>query len=233
MGGRIGAQNLKSQEPPSELRPSSSASAPSAARRIGGWSLPALSGLPVVLRSVFAAFQNPPLPYHGRKRAVFALLFAAFLLLSGGNARAQGQPDLVVLGPNVSETSVETGETFAFIATVTNDGDAQSQSAATTVRYLRSTDATITKSDTEEGTDEVRALLLNQGYAATIRLTAPATAGTYYYGAVRGRGGRGVRHGEQLLGRGIGRGVGTGTRPGAENVRAGISPEPDGGGRER
>ena len=34
-----------------------------------------------------------------------------------------------------------------------------------------------------EGTDEVRALLLNQGYAATIRLTAPWTAGTYYYGA--------------------------------------------------
>ena len=91
--------------------------------------------------------------------------------------------DLVVLGPNVSETSVETSETFAFIATVTNDGDAQSQSAATTVRYLRSTDATITESDTEEGTDEVRALLLNQGYAATIRLTAPSTAGTYYYGA--------------------------------------------------
>ena len=96
---------------------------------------------------------------------------------------AQPRPDLVVPGPNVSETSVETGETFWFIATVTNDGDAQSQSAATTVRYLRSTDATITESDTEEGTDEVRALLLNQGYAATIRLTAPSTAGTYYYGA--------------------------------------------------
>ena len=92
-------------------------------------------------------------------------------------------PDLVVLGPNVSETSVETGETFWFIVTVTNDGDAQSQSAATTVRYLRSTDAMITASDTEEGTDAVRALLRNQGYAATIRLTAPSTAGTYYYGA--------------------------------------------------
>ena len=64
---------------------------------------------------------------------------------------AQARPDLVVPGPNVSETSVETGETFWFIATVTNDGDAQSQSAATTVRYLRSTDATITESDTEEG----------------------------------------------------------------------------------
>ena len=141
-----------------------------------------LAILSAVLRPVFAAFQNPPLPHHGHKRAVFALLFAAFLLLSGGNARAQGTPDLVVLGPDVRD-SIETGATFWFIATVTNAGDAQSQSAATTVRYLRSTDATITESDTEEGTDEVRALLLNQGYAATIRLTAPSTAGTYYYGA--------------------------------------------------
>ena len=140
-----------------------------------------LAVLSAVLRPIFTASQNPPQLHHGWRRAVF--VFAAFLLLTAGNARAQGTPDLVVLGPNVSETSVETGETFAFIATVTNDGDAQSQSAATTVRYLRSTDATITESDTEEGTDEVRALLLNQGYAATIRLTAPATAGTYYYGA--------------------------------------------------
>ena len=139
-----------------------------------------LAILSAVLRPVFAAFQNPPLPHHGHKRAVFALLFAAFLLLSGGNARAQGTPDLVVLGPDVRD-SIETGATFWFIATVTNQGDGQS--AATTVRYLRSTDVTITESDTEEGTDEVRALLLHQGYAATIRLTAPSTAGTYYYGA--------------------------------------------------
>ena len=112
-----------------------------------------------------------------------AILTTALLLALPVGIAAQSAPDLVVPGPNVSKTSVETGETFWFIATVTNDGDAQSQSAATTVRYLRSTDATITESDTEEGTDEVRALLLNQGYAATIRLTAPSTAGTYYYGA--------------------------------------------------
>ena len=98
MGRRSGAQNLKSQEPPSELRPPSSASAPSAARRIGGWSLPALSSMPVVLRSVFAAFQNPPLPHHGHKRAVFALLFAAFLLLSGGNAPRTGHAGLGCAG---------------------------------------------------------------------------------------------------------------------------------------
>ena len=44
--------------------------------------------LPAVLRSIFAASQNPPNPHQGRKRAVF--VFAAFLLLTGGNARAQG-----------------------------------------------------------------------------------------------------------------------------------------------
>ena len=111
------------------------------------------------------------------------ILTAAMLLALPVGVAAQSAPDLVVPGPNVSKTSVETGETFWFIATVTNDGDAQSQSAATTVRYLRSTDATITASDKEEGRDAVRALLVNQGYAATIRLTAPSTEGTYYYGA--------------------------------------------------
>ena len=103
------------------------------------------------------------------------ILTAAMLLALPVGVAAQSAPDLVVPGPNVSKTSVETGETFWFIATVTNDGDAQSQSAATTVRYLRSTDATITASDKEEGRDAVRALLVNQGYAATIRLTAPST----------------------------------------------------------
>ena len=178
MGRRSGAQNLKSQEPPFELRPSSSASAPSAARRIGGWSLPALSGFPVVLRSVFAAFQTPPLPHHGRKRAVFVL--AALLLLTAGNARAQGTPDLVVLGPDVRD-SIETGATFWLLVTVTNQGDGRS--AATTVRYYRSTDSTITTADTLESTDAVRALVRPQGYGATIQLTAPSTADTYYYGA--------------------------------------------------
>ena len=89
-------------------------------------------------------------------------------------------PDLVVLAPDARD-SVETGEAFWLLATVTNQGDGQS--AATTVRYLRSTDATITTSDTLEGTDAVRALVRPQGYGATIRLTAPSTAGTYYYGA--------------------------------------------------
>ena len=47
-----------------------------------------LAVLSAVLRPIFAASRNPPLPHRGRKRAVF--VFAALLLLTGGNARAQG-----------------------------------------------------------------------------------------------------------------------------------------------
>ena len=112
------------------------------------------------------------------KRAILIILL--MLALPAG-AAAQSAPDLILLGPNVSKSSPEAGDTFWFIATVTNQGDERSE--ATTVRYYRSTDATITASDTEEGTDAVGAKGHHQGYAATIRLTAPSTAGTYYYGA--------------------------------------------------
>ena len=47
-----------------------------------------LAVLSAVLRSVFAASQHPPHPHHGRKLAVIA--YAALLLMTGGNARAQG-----------------------------------------------------------------------------------------------------------------------------------------------
>ena len=59
------------------------------------------------------------------------------------------------------------------------DGDA----AATTLRYYRSTDATISTSDTEEATDAVGALSTSGTSAESIDLTAPASSGTYYYGA--------------------------------------------------
>ena len=96
---------------------------------------------------------------------------------------SEGQPDLVVIGPSVSDGSVETGETFAMLVTVTNQGDEKSRSAATTLRYYRSTDATVTTSDTSVGTDAVGELTPPQGYGGTISLTAPSTADTYYYGA--------------------------------------------------
>ena len=83
------------------------------------------------------------------------------------------QPDLEVGPPTVSESSPATGETFTLSATVTNAGDGAA--AATTLRYYRSTDATITTSDTEVGTDAVGALAASGTGAESISLTAPST----------------------------------------------------------
>ena len=91
------------------------------------------------------------------------------------------QPDLEVGSVSASDTSPETGASFTLSATVTNAGDAES--AATTLRYYRSTDATITTSDTQEGTDAVGALAASGTSPESITLTAPDSAGTYYYGA--------------------------------------------------
>ena len=115
-----------------------------------------------------------------RAAAPFSLLGPVLAVFLFGVAHAQTSPDLVVLGSNVSNSTPETGGTFWLIGTVHNQG--AGRSAATTVRYYRSTDASITTSDTEEGTDAVGARENNTNYAATIRLTAPSTAGTYYYG---------------------------------------------------
>ena len=91
-------------------RPSTfSAACPGCGRTLLGL----LAALSAGLRSVFAASQNPPHPHHGRKRAVF--VFAGFLLLTGGNAYAQGsvamdRAALVVLynatdGPNWTDNT--------------------------------------------------------------------------------------------------------------------------------
>ena len=56
-------------------------------------------------------------------------------------------------------------------------------SAATTLRYYRSTNATISTQDTQVGTDPVGALAASGTSAESIRLTAPSSAGTWYYGA--------------------------------------------------
>ena len=93
----------------------------------------------------------------------------------------QTNPDLAVGSPTVSDSSPTTGATFTLSATVQNDGDGSS--VATTLRYYRSTDATVTTSDTEVGTDAVGTLSASATSSEAISLTAPSTAGTYYYGA--------------------------------------------------
>ena len=91
------------------------------------------------------------------------------------------KPDLVVEQPTVSKSTLTPGENFTLSVTVKNQE--VGSAAATTLRYYRSTDATISTSDTEVGTDSVSGLGANESSAESISLTAPAEAGTYYYGA--------------------------------------------------
>ena len=90
------------------------------------------------------------------------------------------QPDLVVAAM-LSDAELDPGESFTLSATVRNRGGAQAQ--ATTLRYYRSTDAMIARSDEAVGTDSVAALGALAASAESVELTAPSTAGTYYYGA--------------------------------------------------
>ena len=92
------------------------------------------------------------------------------------------EPDLVVGSPAVSDDSPVAGATFTFSATVRNAGDTDSP-ATTTLRYYRSTDATISTADSEEGNGAVGALAASASSRESVELTAPSTPGAYYYGA--------------------------------------------------
>ena len=90
-------------------------------------------------------------------------------------------PDLVVEAPTVTNSSPAAGASFTLRATVRNQGAARSSS--TTLRYYRSTDATVSTSDTQVGTDPVSSLSASRTSSESISLSAPSTTGTYYYGA--------------------------------------------------
>ena len=96
----------------------------------------------------------------------------------GGSSQA---PDLVVESVSVSDSSPDAGAPFTLNATVRNGGDGSAD--ATTLRYFRSTNSTISSGDTGVGTDSVRALSGSATSAESISLTAPSSAGTYYFGA--------------------------------------------------
>ena len=93
----------------------------------------------------------------------------------------RGAPDLVVAAPAVTDSRPAAGASFTLSATVRNDGDGAAN--GTTLRYYRSTDAAITTTDTEVGTDAVTALAAAATAVESVGLTAPSDPGTYYYGA--------------------------------------------------
>ena len=96
-------------------------------------------------------------------------------------AAAAGAPDLAVDTPKVDQSNLVIGNNFSLFATVSNRGSAMSE--ATTLRYFRSTDLTITTGDTEVGTDSVGSLDSSSSSDQSIGLSAPSTTGTYYFGA--------------------------------------------------
>ena len=95
--------------------------------------------------------------------------------------REPEHPDLTVVSPTVSDSSPTPGASFTLSATVQNDGNGES--AATTLRYYRSVDGTITTSDTEVGTDAVAGLAASGSDSRSVDMAAPSAPGTYYYGA--------------------------------------------------
>ena len=94
---------------------------------------------------------------------------------------SSGSPDLEVRAVSVTDASPGPGGAFTLSATVRNAG--AGASASTTLRYYRSSDATVSTGDTAVGTDAVAALSAGETSPQSVPLTAPAGAGTYYYGA--------------------------------------------------
>ena len=90
-------------------------------------------------------------------------------------------PDLVVERPSVSVNPLTTGQAFTLSATVHNQGT--NASPGTTLRYYRSSDAIITRQDTQLDTDWISGMNPSSSRSASTNLTAPSTAGVYYYGA--------------------------------------------------
>ena len=91
-------------------------------------------------------------------------------------------PDLVASVTSVGDAGIlYVRESFTINAVVHNQGTGPA--ASTNLRYYRSTDSTISTSDTLVGTNPVRSLEVSGSSTETISRTAPSSTGTYYYGA--------------------------------------------------
>ncbi|MGI9345704.1 MAG: hypothetical protein ACR2PW_05520 [Gammaproteobacteria bacterium] len=84
---------------------------------------------------------------------------------------------------SVSSANVDVGEMFTLTAVISNAGIANQATSASTLTYYQSSDSTIDSSDTELGTDAVASLAVGASDTQDTTPTAPAVAGTYYYGA--------------------------------------------------
>lgn len=91
---------------------------------------------------------------------------------------------LVMESLRPSKFTLSAGERFTLTATVKNDGN--TTSTRTAVEFYRSDDNRITSRDTSLGTETVSAIAAGRTSQVSRALTAPNTAGDYYYGACVG-----------------------------------------------
>ena len=90
-------------------------------------------------------------------------------------------PDLVLRNSGITLNEREPGEFFIYGASVANVGNGGAP--ATTARFYASSDAEISTSDTQLGTEAVRELTPDLDDFVSIGLNAPQDWGVYYYGA--------------------------------------------------
>ena len=102
----------------------------------------------------------------------------------GGSPVAEdstGMPDLVIQRVWSSTAAPATGASFALSALVRNRGSGRATAA--TLRFYRSANTTISSVDAEVGSLALDALAASGTRSRSVDVTAPAVAGTYYYGA--------------------------------------------------
>ncbi len=104
---------------------------------------------------------------------------------SGVRVNVSLPADLVAVDFDINDSAgtvnIIQGDSLDLDVTVQNNGGASS--LAGVVRYYRSTDSSITPSDTEMGMDNFTSLSVNGTSDEEITLIGPSTDGTYYYGA--------------------------------------------------
>ena len=93
-------------------------------------------------------------------------------------------PDLIVESISANKSTVDPGEAFRLEVVVRNQGIGEPARKAT-LQYYRSSDANISKSDTEVGDDTISSSNLDTNDTAerSENITAPIEPGVYYYGA--------------------------------------------------
>ena len=106
-------------------------------------------------------------------------------------------PDLVIRSLRVESPTVRIGGGVRLHITLTNQGT--NTAPATTIRYYRSLDATISAADTELRAVNVGQLNAGEIIAPWALLLSPTVSGVYYYGALRRRRRLRIRYIQQLL----------------------------------